>query len=143
MPLDKWDGRFLEVAKLASEWSKEVGAVIVDAQRQIAAVGYNGFPISVEDSAERLGDKETKNEMIVYAEENTVLAAGIRAKGGTIYVVGKPVCPRCAGTIIQSRIKRVVASTPKEGTDSHWDKVGKIALEMMTEAKIEFVPTSN
>ena len=113
MSLGKWDARFLEVAKLAANWSKDpnakVGAVIVDAQGQIAGVGYNGFPKMVEDSAERYGDVDTKLEMIVHAEENAVLGASVRARGASIYVFGKPVCARCAGTIIQAGIKRVIA----------------------------------
>lgn len=131
MPLNKWDHRFLEVARIAADWSKDpnvqVGAVIVDAQGQIAGVGYNGFPIRVEDSVERLEDKEIKNEMIVHAEENAVLGAGTRARDGTI----------------QARLTRVVAQRPKEGTDSHWDKVGLLALAMLAEAKVEFEPTSD
>jgi len=147
MALEKWDTRFLEVAKLAAQWSKDpnaqVGAVIVDAQGQIAGVGYNGFPKLVEDSAERYGDVETKLEMVVHAEENAVLGAGVRARGGSIYVFGKPICARCAGTIIQSGVTRVVAQEPKRGTKSKWDKSGKIAREMLGEAHIEFVAISN
>jgi dCMP deaminase len=147
MALDKWDARFLQVAKLAAEWSKDpkaqVGAVIVDPQGQVAGVGYNGFPKRVEDSADRLSDKKVKNEMIVHAEENAVIGAGVRARGGTIYVVGKPVCPRCAGTIIQAGLRCVVAEPPTSGTDSHWDEVGKYSIDMFDEANVEFKPTSN
>jgi dCMP deaminase len=82
MALDKWDVRFLQVAKLAAEWSKDpnaqVGAVIVDPQGQIAGVGYNGFPKRVEDTAERLSNKKAKNEMIVHAEENAVKRRALR-----------------------------------------------------------------
>jgi dCMP deaminase len=147
MALEKWNGRFLKVAELAAEWSKDprarVGAVVVDAQGQIAGVGYNGFPKLVEDSAERYGDRDTKLEMVVHAEENALLGAGMRARGGSLYVFGKPICARCAGTLIQSGIKRVVAERPKKGTDSKWDKSGKIALQMLKEAKIKFIPNSN
>ena len=92
---------------------------------------------------DRLTDKAIKNEMVVHAEENAVLAAGARARDGTIYVIGKPVCSRCAGTIIQAGLARVVAQPPAEGTDSHWDKVGKLACEMLTETKVEFEPIPN
>jgi dCMP deaminase len=146
MPLDKWDQRFWEVAKLASTWSKDdrakVGAVVVDAQGQIAGVGYNGFPKLVEDSAERYGDQETKLEMIVHAEENAVLGAGARARGGCIFVFGKPVCARCAGTIIQAGLIKIVAQQPSEGTDSKWDRSGLIGLKMFDEAKVEFMASS-
>lgn len=147
MTLNKWDDRFLEVAKLAAQWSKDpnaqVGAVIVDEQGQIAGVGYNGFPKLVEDTAERYGDVDTKLEMVVHAEENAILGAGVRARGGSVYVFGKPICACCAGSIIQSGIARVVAQEPKKGTDSKWHKSGQIACKMLAEAKVEFVPTSN
>ncbi|HUD87445.1 MAG TPA: deaminase [Xanthobacteraceae bacterium] len=147
MRLSKWDSRFLAVAKLAAKWSKDpkakVGAVIVDAQGQIAGVGYNGFPKLVEDSAERYGNVRTKLEMVVHAEENAILGAGVRARGGSIYVFGKPVCARCAGSIIQAGVSRVVAREPQKGTKSKWDKSGRTACDMLNEANIVFVPISN
>ena len=144
--LDKWDKRFLEVAAVAARWSKDpnaqVGAVLVNSRRAIAAVSYNGFPIRVEDKEDRLTNKSQKNEMVINAEQNAVIAAGINAQGGTIYVVGKPVCSRCAGVLIQTGIKRVVALRPNSGTGSHWDEVGQIAVEMFEEAGVDFVAHS-
>src|SRR5258708_29786743 len=83
------------------------------------------------------GTFETKLEMVVHAEENAVLGAGVRTRSSSIYVFGKPICARCAGSIIQSGVARVVAQKPKEGTDSKWDRSGQIALQMLEEAKIE------
>jgi dCMP deaminase len=141
MSLDKWDDRFLSVAKIAAGWSKDpnakVGAVLVNDRRAIVAVSYNGFPIKVEDSEDRLADKDTKNEMVIHAEQNAVISAGHEARGGTMYVVGKPICPRCAGTLIQAGVARVVCSMPKDGTDSRWDKLGKISVEMFDEAGVQ------
>lgn len=152
MPLDKWDQRFLDIAIKAAEWSKDpnarVGAVVVDPQGQIAGVGYNGFPKMVEDSAERLNNQEIKLEMVVHAEENAILGAGQRARGGSIYVFGKPVCARCAGTIIQAGISRVIAERPAEppptGTEeSKWARSGRIGFQMLEEARLVLVPISN
>lgn len=143
MALAKWDERFLDIAKLASEWSKDprakVGAVIVDTQGQVAGVGYNGFPKLVEDSAERLDNSEIKLELVVHAEVNAILGAGQRAQGGTIYVHGKPICARCAGSIIQSGIIRVICTPPKEGRDSKWDASGRLSFQMFEEAGVEIV----
>ena len=45
--LNKWDKRFLEMAKLVASWSKDpstqVGAVAVR-NRTVIAQGYNGLP---------------------------------------------------------------------------------------------------
>jgi dCMP deaminase len=114
--LDQWDRRRVELARFVASWSKDpnaqVGSVIADARGRVIALGYNGFAIGVEDRADRLTDQHLKLEMVVHAEENAVLIAGKSAENATIYVVGKPVCARCAGVIIQSGINRVVAARP-------------------------------
>jgi len=141
--LDKWDERFFALARHISSWSKDpkaqVGAVIADRRRRVVALGFNGFPIGVEDSAERLADSEQKNEMVVHAEENAVLFAGRSAADATIYVFGKPICSRCAGVIIQAGIVRAVAAILKEGTDSKWDKSGLIGQRMLQEAQVALI----
>ena len=75
--MDKWDARFCELARFVSEWSKDpnakVGAVLFSKRGGDVAIGYNGFPMGVEDSAERLEDQDTKLELIVHAEQNALL----------------------------------------------------------------------
>ena len=102
------------------------------------ALGYNGFPMGVEDSAERLEDSAIKLELVVHAEQNALIAAGPKANGATIYVWGKPVCARCAGAIIQAGIKRVVALSPDSAPESSkWHKTGKLSIEMFRETGIQ------
>lgn len=138
-PMKKWDLRFCDLAKYISGWSKDpnaqVGAVLFSKKGGNISIGYNGFPMGVEDSAERLTDKVTKLELVVHAEVNALIAAGARAEGSTVYVWGKPICARCAGPIIQAGVKRVVALAPSD-TDSQWDKSGKLAHQMFLEAGI-------
>ena len=50
----KWDFRFLELAWVISQWSKDpstkVGAVIADIfTHEILSTGYNGFPTATPD----------------------------------------------------------------------------------------------
>jgi dCMP deaminase len=141
-PMEKWDLRFCELAKFVSEWSKDpnakVGAVVFAKRGGDIAIGYNGFPMGVEDSAERLEDQEVKLELVVHAEQNALIAAGSRTQGSTIYVWGKPICARCAGAIIQAGVKRVVALTPEDGDpNSKWVRSGRFAAKMFEEAGIE------
>lgn len=141
-PMPKWDYRFCELAKFVAEWSKDpnakVGAVIFSKRGGDISVGYNGFPMGVEDSAERLENSDIKLELIVHAEQNAIIAAGARADGATIFVWGKPVCARCAGSIIQAGIKRVVALSPDSvEKESKWHLTGQYALQMFSEAGIE------
>lgn len=140
--MEKWDARFCELAKFVSEWSKDpnakVGAVVFSKKGGDISIGYNGFPMGVEDSAERLGDNDVKQELVVHAEQNAIIAAGSRTQGGTIYVWGKPVCARCAGSIIQAGIKRVVALSPESvGAESKWYKTGTYAQQMFEEANVQ------
>jgi dCMP deaminase len=100
MSIVEWDRRYLGLAREVSCWSKDpstkVGAVIADNQGRVVALGYNGFPRNIEDAEEKLAIRELKYEMVVHAEVNAVLIAGRSTPGGTIYVHGAPICPRCA-----------------------------------------------
>lgn len=117
---EKWDRRFLELAKHVSAWSKDpstkVGAVIVNDDRIVLGMGYNGFPRGVNDDPERYNDRPTKYKLVVHAELNAVLAAGKQAQGSTIYVYPAfgtpPLCTSCAKAVIQAGITRVVGYTP-------------------------------
>jgi len=115
MMTEKWDLRFLRLAKEISTWSKDpsskIGVVIVNDDRRVLATGYNGFPRGVEDTSERLIDREQKYPLIIHAELNALLNAlysGVSVKDATLYVYGLPVCSDCAKSVIQSGIKRVV-----------------------------------
>ena len=140
-----WDTRYLRMAKLVASWSKDpnaqVGAVIVKNNRVIAT-GFNGLPSEVLDTEKRLTDPDMKLEMTVHAEENALIVAGRDAEGACIYVHGKPVCCRCAGSIIQAGIKRVVAMPPEklENLDppSKWYQPSILAREMFGEAVVTF-----
>lgn len=141
-PMEKWDARFCELAKFVSEWSKDpnakVGAVVFSKRGGDVSIGYNGFPMGVEDSAEWLEDLETKLELVVHAEQNALIAAGSRTMGSTLFVWGKPVCARCAGSIIQAGVKRVVALNPDSvNAESKWHKTGKVAQQIFLEAGVE------
>ena len=81
--------------------------------------------------------------MVVHAEVNAVLIAGRAAIGGTIYVHGAPICPRCASVLIQAGIARAVAKAPRPDTGIKWDEVGLISLEMFAEAELIFEPVSD
>ena len=136
--LDKWDHRFLALAKHISNWSKDpstqVGAVITHTRsKRVVSMGFNGFPAGVEDTRERLDDRETKYEMVVHAEQNALMFAGDRAEGATLYVHPLPPCARCAVMIIQAGIKRVVCDQP-DFEHERWGEQARIADSMLREA---------
>ena len=136
--LDKWDHRFLALAEHISNWSKDpstqVGAVITHTRsKRVVSMGFNGFPAGVEDTDERLANRETKYEMVVHAEQNALMFAGERAEGGTLYVHPLPPCARCAVMIIQAGIKRVVCDQP-DFDHQPWGEQAKIADTLFREA---------
>ena len=111
---DKWDKRFLNLAKEISTWSKDpstqVGAIAVK-DRKVLAQGYNGFPRNMKDLEDRYNNREEKYTYIVHAEKNVIYNAtynGVSLKDSTMYVYGLPVCSECAKGIIQCGVKRVV-----------------------------------
>jgi len=96
-----WDRRFLDLAKHISTWSKDpstqVGAVAVR-DRRILATGYNGFPRGIEDSFERLADRQQKLLRTVHAEANVVAQAslhGVSLEGASIYIWPFLPCSSC------------------------------------------------
>lgn len=111
---EKWDKRFLELAKLISTWSKDpstkVGCVIINSSRSIISTGYNGFPRGIEDSDERLNNRELKYSIVCHAEENALLHAaniGVSLKNCIAYCTWPP-CTRCARSLIQVGVKEIV-----------------------------------
>lgn len=141
--MDKWDSRFMVMAKEVSAWSKDpstkIGAITVGANRRILSTGYNGFPRGISDD-ERLEVREQKYELIVHAEMNTIYNAtynGVSLDGATLYVYGLPVCSDCAKGIIQVGIKRVVmrANLIKQ---SKWTDSFKLTRKMFNESGVDF-----
>lgn len=109
----KWDERFLRIAYEVSTWSKDpgtrVGSVLVQ-DRRIIATGYNGFPQGISDNLERYSNRDTKLAFTVHAEVNAILNAaksGAETRMSTLYVTFPP-CVRCATSIIQAGITRLV-----------------------------------
>lgn len=111
----KWHNRYLDIAKNVSTWSKDpstqIGAIAVDpVKRTILTTGFNGFPRGIEDSIDRLLDRETKYKYIVHAEMNAIYNAtysGVSLDGSYFYVYGLPICSECAKGIIQVGVNSV------------------------------------
>ena len=113
-----WDEYFMGIAKLTAMRSKDpntqVGACIVDNEKRILSVGYNGAPNGFDDDKfpwDRSGDPlDTKYLYVCHAEMNAITNfRGSRKdlKDSTIYVDLFP-CNECAKQIIQSGIKHVI-----------------------------------
>ena len=108
--VDKWTLRFLSMAQSVARWSKDpstrVGAVLVSPDRRIVIPGYNGLPRGIEDSTDRLLNREWKLRTILHAEHNAILTARQDVSGWTMYVTHHP-CSNCAAVMVQSGIGAV------------------------------------
>ena len=138
---EKWDRRFIDLALHISEWSKDpstkVGCVVVGEDREIRSTGFNGFPRGIEDSMERLEDRELKYPLICHAEENAIMHAariGISLKDCTAYVTWPP-CTRCARSLIQAGVTEVVYPDNIEIPD-RWVEDFERSSSMMEEAGV-------
>ncbi len=141
-----WDDYFMGVAHLSALRSKDpstrVGAVIVDQDKKIVGIGYNGFPIGVSDDDfpwERDGSfLDTKYAYVVHAELNAILNAPREVKGCTLYVSLFP-CNECAKAIIQSGISEIVYEDDKYAdTDSV-----KASKKMLLQAGVKLRKTEH
>ena len=140
--MNKWDKRFLELAKQIASWSKDpstqVGCVVVGPDREIRSTGFNGLPRGIEDSEDRLNNREIKYPMICHAEENAIMHAariGISLKDCTAYVTWPP-CTRCARSLIQAGVSEIIY--PK-GIDipNRWIQDFDLSLKMFKEAAVK------
>lgn len=112
-----WEDYFMGVACLSAFRSKDketrVGACIVNKDKRIVGVGYNGFAKHCSDlvfSWEKNQPNPLMNKdfYVVHAEANAILNKNSAdVKGCTIYTTLFP-CSDCAKLIIQSQIGEVV-----------------------------------
>jgi dCMP deaminase len=136
---EKWDKRFIDLAKFVASWSKDstqVGAVIVDNNHRIVSVGYNGFPKGIEDKADYLSNRKEKYARVVHSEANAILFSNVNLTGMTLYCTHFP-CSSCAALIIQSGVARVVVhKSTNDGFRERWKKSNSVAIDMFDEVGI-------
>lgn len=123
-----WDDYFMSVAFLSAMRSKDpstqVGACIVNSEKKIVGIGYNGFPNGCSDETlpwareSASGDPlETKYPFVCHAEMNAILNKNASdLKDCTIYVALFP-CNECAKLIIQCGVRHIVYLSDKYHDD--------------------------
>jgi dCMP deaminase len=138
----KWDRRFLRLADHIAGWSKDpstqVGCVVVGPDREIRSTGFNGFPRGIADTEERLAKRELKYSLICHAEENAIMHAariGVSLRGCSAYVTWPP-CTRCARSLVQAGISRVVYPEGLE-IPERWREDFELSGALLKEARVE------
>lgn len=143
--INKWDVRFLEMAKLVASWSKDpstkTGAVIVDKNKRVVSVGYNGLPSKVQDTSEILENRDVKYSTIIHCEINAILFAKQDLTGCTLYTYPFQSCSNCASHVIQVGITRHVF--PKIDKHSElflrWKEKFELSNKLFFEAGVELI----
>jgi dCMP deaminase len=142
----KWETRFLQLAKHVSTWSKDpstkCGAVIVRPDRTVASIGFNGLPRNVDDSPERLLDRDKKLSYIVHAEANAILTAREPLNNCVVYIWPMQPCCHCAASIIQVGIKEV--HCPQNiSASQRWGDSFDVARKMFIESGVNLYVHEN
>lgn len=142
--MNKWDRRYLDVAKEVASWSKDpssqVGSIAIGPSGEQLSNGFNGIPRGLKDTHDRLNTRELKYQYVVHSEQNLIYNAcrtGTSLMGSTVYVYGLPVCPECAKGLIQVGVSRVVMQHG-EITNPKWEEDHTLTESMFLEANIEF-----
>jgi dCMP deaminase len=130
-----WDEYFMAVAQLSAMRSKDpgtqVGACIVNRNKRIIGIGYNGFPAGCSDDLLPWGREgaylETKYPYVCHAEMNAITNASNKPDldGGSLYVSLFP-CNECAKLIVQVGLKEVVYLSDKYADDDKFVAARKI-----------------
>ena len=144
--MDKWDSRYMDIAKAVAQWSKDpstkIGAVAVGAKGEILATGYNGFPRHIPDvqgGQNMYEDREYKYAHVVHAEANCIYNAcrsGVPLIGASMYVYGLPCCSDCAKGIIQVGISRVVMYG--DPFNERWRESVERSIKMFDRANVAY-----
>lgn len=136
----KLDFVFGEINTWSRDPSTKVSAALFDDKFQICSA-YNGFPPGVEDSDERLNNRELKYKFIQHAESNLISVCarlGIKTLGMTVAVTHHP-CSQCAGKLAVAGIKEVICPKPSEDLTSRWGDDILLAKEIFQESGIQLI----
>ena len=136
-----WDEYFMGLAHLSALRSKDpntqVGCCIVDNDKKVVSIGYNGMPRGCKDEdmpwSKEGSFTKTKYAYVVHAELNAILNSPRSLKDCTLYVSLFP-CNECAKAIIQSGIKKIIYESDKyAGTDGN-----VVSKRLFDEAGVEY-----
>lgn len=110
----RWDERFMKIAAtVGQDWGVGDGAVLVNRDNQVMALGYYSLPKGIAESPERTGNAAYMSERGVSAIERALIwtTAFCRSMGAdepTLYYWPGPLTIDDARLVIEARIKVVV-----------------------------------
>ena len=106
-----WDEYFMKIADAVSEKSKDpsskMGCVIVDQNKRVVSLGYNGLLQGADESKMTLSERPMKYYFAIHSEMNALLFAHQDLTGCTLYN-RVATCENCLKYCLQAGIKRFV-----------------------------------
>lgn len=107
----EWDTYFMEIAKVVATKSKDpsskMGCVIVDQNKRVVSLGYNGLLQGSDESKMTLSERPMKYYFAIHSEMNAVLFSHQDLSGCTIYN-RVATCENCLKYCLQAGITRFV-----------------------------------
>ena len=85
----EWDEYFMKIAETVAEKSKDpsskMGCVIVDQNKRVVSLGYNGLVQGADESKMTLSERPMKYYFAIHSEMNALIFAHQDLNGCTIY----------------------------------------------------------
>lgn len=107
----EWDEYFMNIAEAVSAKSKDpsskMGCVIVDQNKRVVSLGYNGMIQGADESKMTLSERPMKYYFAIHSEMNALIFAHQDLTGCTIYN-RVATCENCLKYCLQAGIKRFV-----------------------------------
>ncbi|MBR2709705.1 hypothetical protein IKE72_01340 [Candidatus Saccharibacteria bacterium] len=116
-----WDEYFIKIAEVVAEKSKDpsskMGCVIVDKNKRVVSLGYNGLVQGADESKMTLSERPMKYYFAIHSEMNAILFARRDLTGCTVYNL-VATCENCLKYALQAGIKRFVYKSLRVGSHS-------------------------
>lgn len=107
----EWDEYFIKIAETVAEKSKDpsskMGCVIVNPNKRVVSVGYNGLIQGANEAKLTLSERPMKYRFVIHSEMNAILFAREDLKDCTVYNQ-VATCDNCLKHCLQAGIKRFV-----------------------------------
>jgi dCMP deaminase len=121
-----WNTWFLQMACHVSTKSKDpstkCGAVIARPNGTVVSIGYNGFPMHMQDTDEWYTSREEKYSRIVHAEMNALIFARQSIENCVLYTWPFAPCDRCCVQMLQAGIKCFVFPAALPDIKARWEE---------------------
>ena len=107
----EWDEYFMEIAEVVASRSKDpsskMGCVIVDENKRVVSLGYNGMLQGADESKMTLSERPMKYYFAIHSEMNALIFSQRDVSGCTLY--NKiATCENCLKYCLQAGITRFV-----------------------------------